>query len=103
MTAKLLVLYNPPTDPSAFAAYYTDHHLPLVKAVPGLQSATSSVGPIGTPAGPSSFHQVSIYTWQSIAELQDGLRSTAGAAAADDLPKFATNGATLLIFEDENV
>lgn len=103
MTAKLLVLYNPPSDPSAFRAYYTDHHLPLVKAVPGLRSATSSVGPIGTPAGPSDYHQVSTYTWESMAELQHGLSSAAGAAAASDLPNLAPTGATLLIFEEEDV
>ena len=103
MTAKLLVLYNPPEDPAAFAAYYVDRHLPLVKQVPGLRSAASSVGPIGTPEGPAPYHQISVYTFDSMADLQQGLGSPEGAAAAADLPNYATGGATLLVYEEQPV
>jgi len=33
---KLLVLYPYPDDPQAFLDYYRQHHLPLVKQLPGL-------------------------------------------------------------------
>jgi uncharacterized protein (TIGR02118 family) len=103
MTAKVLVLYNAPDDPSAFDAYYRDHHLALVRAVPGLRSASSSTGPVGTPGGPSDVYQVSTYTFDSMAALQEGLASAAGVAAADDLANFAPRGVTLLLFEDDEV
>lgn len=103
MGAKLLVLYGPPTDPAAFDVHYRDVHLPLVKAVPGIQSAASSSGPVGSPTGPAPYHQVSAYTWASMAELQAGLRSAEGEAAAGDLPNFASGGATLLVFEEHEV
>jgi len=32
---KLLVLYPYPDDPQAFLDYYRQHHLPLVKQLPG--------------------------------------------------------------------
>lgn len=103
MTAKLLVLYSTPKDTSAFDAYYRDHHLPLVKAIPGLRSAACSVGPVGTPAGPSDHHQVSTYTWDSLAALQEGLGSPEAAAAGADLPNLAPDGATMLVYEEEDL
>lgn len=103
MSAKLLVLYGQPTDPAAFDAHFTDQHLPLVKVVPGMQSARASTGPVGTPDGPSPYYRVATYTWSTVEELQQGLGSPQGAAAAGDLANFATGGATLLVFEDEEV
>ncbi len=103
MSAKLMVLYGHPTDPAAFDAYYTDHHLPLVRVVPGLQSAAASAGPVGSPDGSSPYHRISTYTWGTMEELQQGLGSPQGAAAAADLENFATGGATLLVFTDDEV
>lgn len=101
MTAKVMVLYSTPTDPDTFDAYYVDHHLPLVRAVPGLRSAATGVGPIGGPEGPAPYYQVSTYTWDSMEELQHALGSAEGVAAAGDLSNSATGGATLLIFEEQ--
>lgn len=103
MSAKLLVLYTTPADASAFEAYYRDHHLPLVRAVPGLRAVARSTGPAGSPAGPSDVHQVSTYTWDSMADLERGLRSPEGEAAAADLPNLATGGATVLFYEEEEL
>ncbi|HEY5821734.1 MAG TPA: EthD family reductase [Propionibacteriaceae bacterium] len=103
MTAKLVVLYGVPADPAAFDTYYAEHHLPLVKGVPGLAGASSSVGPVGSPEGPAPYHQVSTYTWASMDDLQGGLGSAAGDAAAADLANFASGGATLLIFEEQDL
>ena len=66
MTAKVMVLYSTPTDPDTFDAYYVADHLPLVRAVPGLRSAATSVGPIGGPEGPAPYYQVSTYTWDTM-------------------------------------
>lgn len=100
MSAKLVVLYNPPTDPSAFDAHYEAQHVPLVKAVPGLGSITVSVGPVGTPGGPAPYHRVATMTFASMADLQAGLGSPEGGAAAEDLASFATGGATMLVFDE---
>lgn len=103
MTAKLLVLYPTPPDPAAFDAYYTEHHLPLVRAVAGLRSITRNAGPIGTPGGPSTYHQVSTYAFDTMAELQQGLDSPEGQAAAADLANFAPKGTELLVLEEETL
>ena len=92
------MLYNTPTDPAAFEAYYNDHHLPLVRAVPGLRAATRSAG----PGGPSE-HLVFTGTFDSMTDLQQGRSSPEGTAAAADMANFATGGAVLLTFEERPV
>jgi uncharacterized protein (TIGR02118 family) len=103
MTAKLLVLYPTPQDPAAFDAYYVKHHLPLVRAVAGLRTITRNRGPIGAPGGPSTYHQVSTYVFGSMAELQQGLGSPEGQAAAADLANFAPKGTEMLLFEEHEL
>ncbi|MCQ8780887.1 EthD family reductase [Mangrovibrevibacter kandeliae] len=100
--AKLLVLYKTPTDASAFDAYYTETHIPLAKAIPGLRSYEVSRGAVASPAGESGVHLVAILTFDSLSDLEAGLGSPQGQAAAGDLPKFATGGAELLMFETQD-
>jgi uncharacterized protein (TIGR02118 family) len=98
--ATLLVLYKTPADPAAFDCYYAETHAPLAKKIPGLKSYAISKGAVATPAGVSGIHLVATLTFDSLAALQSGLASPEGAAAAGDLPNFATGGADLYIFED---
>lgn len=103
MTAKLVVLYGHPSDPEAFDSYYAGTHAAIAKAVPGLRSFTASVGPVGTPAGPADYHRVATLSWDTMADLQAALGSPEGGAAAGDLANFATGGATMLVYEDQDV
>jgi len=98
--ATLLVLYKTPADPAAFDKYYAQTHIPLAKRIPGLKSYTVSKGAVATPAGASNIHLVATLTFDSMATLQSGLGSPEGAAAAGDLPNFASGGVDLYLFED---
>jgi uncharacterized protein (TIGR02118 family) len=101
--ATLLVLYKTPTDAAAFDKYYAETHIPLAKKIPGLRSYKVSKGAVASPAGASGVHLVATLDFDSMADLQKGLGSAEGGAAAGDLPNFATGGADLLIFEDAAV
>lgn len=103
MAAKLLVLYHQPADSAAFDAYYRETHTPLAKVIPGLRSLTVSDGPVVSPGGTAPYHLVASLAFDSLAALQAALGSPEGAAAAGDLPNFASGGATLLMFEDREV
>jgi uncharacterized protein (TIGR02118 family) len=94
------VLYKTPADGQAFDRYYAETHAPLAKKIPGLRSYRISKGAVATPAGASNVHLVATLTFDSLAALQSGLGSAEGAAAAGDLPNFASGGADLYIFED---
>lgn len=97
--AKLIVLYNPPTDPQAFDDYYEKTHTPLAKKIPGLRALEVSSGPINSPQGPAPYHRVAILTFDSMADLQAGMGSPEGRAAGGDIPNFASGGATMLIYD----
>ena len=98
--ATLLVLYKTPKDPAAFDRHYEETHIPLAKKIPGLRSYRVSKGAVASPVGPSGVHLVATLTFDTIAALQAGLGAPEGAAAAADVPNFASGGADLLIFED---
>lgn len=99
--AKLVVLYKTPTDQAAFDAYYDATHIPLAKAIPGLRKYEISNGPVGSPGGASDVHLIAILSFDSVADLQDGLRAPEGQAAAGDLANFATGGADLYVFDSK--
>lgn len=98
--ATLLVLYKTPTDTAAFDKHYAEKHIPLAKKIPGLRSYRVSRGAVASPAGATNVHLVATLTFDSMADLQAGLGSAEGAAAAGDLPNFASGGADLMMFDD---
>ncbi|MES1149994.1 MAG: EthD family reductase [Bradyrhizobium guangdongense] len=101
--AEVVVLYKTPKDAAAFDKYYAETHIPLAKKIPGLKKYAISKGPVNSPAGPSGIHLVAILTFDSLADIQAGFGSEAGKAAGGDVPKFASGGADLLIFDTKEV
>jgi uncharacterized protein (TIGR02118 family) len=97
--AKLLALYNQPTDTAAFDAYYEPTHVPMARKIPGLTNLEMSTSPVMTPQGPAPYYRVGVLTFDSMADLQAAFASPEGQAAAGDIPNFASGGATLLIFD----
>jgi uncharacterized protein (TIGR02118 family) len=97
--ATLLVLYKTPTDAAAFDKYYAATHIPLAKKIPGLRRYEISKGAVATPAGASNVHLAATLTFDSMADLQAGLGSPEGAAAAGDVANFANGGADLYFFD----
>ena len=101
--AEVVVLYKTPKDAAAFDKYYAETHIPLAKKIPGLKKYDVSKGPVNSPAGPSGLHLVAILTFDSLADIRAGFGSEAGKAAGGDVPKFASGGADLLIFDTKEV
>ena len=101
--ADLVVLYKTPKDAAAFDKYYFETHVPLAKKLPGLTKYTVSKGPVATPAGASPFHLVAILSFASMADIGAAFASPEGKAAAADVPKFASGGAEMHMFETREV
>jgi uncharacterized protein (TIGR02118 family) len=96
---KAIVLYGPPQDPDAFERYYADTHAGLAKAIPGLRHFESARG-VATPDGSDvPYQRIAELTFDDMDALQAGMGSQKGRAAVDDIPKFATGGATMFIAE----
>jgi uncharacterized protein (TIGR02118 family) len=101
--AHVVVMYKTPKDAAAFDKYYAETHIPIAKKMPGLRKFEVSRGPVGTPAGPSAFHLIATLYFDSMAEIQAAFGSAEGKAAAADVPKFATGGADMLLFDTREV
>lgn len=101
--AELVVLYKTPTDPAAFDKYYAETHIPLAKKLPGLKKYTVSKGPVATPAGPSQYHLIATLSFDSLADIQTAFGSPEGKAAAADVPKFASGGVEMQMFDSKDV
>src|SRR5260221_1482302 len=96
---KLTVLYGPPSDPAAFDEYYLSTHVPIANALPGLRrNEVSKVS--GTLDGSTSpyYLHCDLY-FDSADALMAAVSSPEGAAAAADVPKFATGGVTMMTCE----
>jgi uncharacterized protein (TIGR02118 family) len=101
--ATAIALYNRPTNPAAFDAYYLLTHVPLAKSLPGLRSYEISAGAVQTPAGPAPYHMVAVLRFDTMSDLQAALASETGQAVVADLENFATGGVSVLLFDDQPV
>jgi len=94
---KITVLYGAPDDPEAFDAYYSEHHRPLVDKMPNLRRFEAA-HVVATPDGSEPPYYLIAELWFDSAEELEAARATPeGRAPGDDVPNFATGGATVLI------
>jgi uncharacterized protein (TIGR02118 family) len=100
--AQLLVLYDRPADPAAFDRYYHERHIPIAKKIPGLRSYRVSEGPVQALAGNAPY-MIATLDFDSMADLKAALASPEGQTASADVPNFAPNGVTLLIYDNPAV
>jgi uncharacterized protein (TIGR02118 family) len=92
---RLLVLYNPPEDAAAFDKHYDEVHIPLAKTLPGLLKYTVSRN-LGRNA---QYHLIAELDFEDMPSARAALGSSIGAECTADVAKFATTGASTLLFE----
>ena len=98
---KLTVLYGLPDDPEAFEDYYANSHLSLVAKIPNIQRFES--GRVAAPDGGNPpYHRIAELWFESASVMQESLSSPEGKDATDDIPNFATGGATVFVSEVES-
>ena len=95
----LTVCYGHPADPAAFDAYYTSTHAPLAEKIPGLASFTYRHCDSLDGSQPP-YYLLAELSFPSQEALNAGLSSPEGAAAAADVPNFATGGVTMFVAHD---
>jgi uncharacterized protein (TIGR02118 family) len=96
---QLTVLYGHPKDTAAFDRYYQETHAPLARKMPGLKGYTANKPGSLDPQGESPAYLIAELYFEDLNALQAALQSPEGQAAAEDVPRFASGGATLLVGE----
>ncbi|MFS0689239.1 EthD family reductase [Sporosarcina sp. 179-K 8C2 HS] len=98
--AKLIALYKHPENKEEFDNHYFNVHAPITAKIPGLREmkVTKITGsPMG---GDGKYYLMCEMYYDSLEDLQQGLRSPEGKASGKDLMGFAGNLVTLMIGED---
>lgn len=96
---KPTVLYGPPTNPQAFESYYAERHMPIAARIPNVERFESG-RVLGVPdGGDPPYHRFAELWFADVERLQTSMASAEGRAAVDDIPKFATGGATVFFSE----
>lgn len=96
---SLFVMYEQPDDADAFMRHYTDVHLPLARAVPGVKQllARRVTGP-GEP-GSTPYFLVAEMQFATRADFDLAMRSPENKAAGRDLGSFAKGRYKMLFTE----
>ena len=98
--AKLIALYKHPENKEEFDNHYLNIHAPITAKIPGLREmkVTKITGsPMG---GEGKYYLMCEMYYDSLEDLQQGLRSPEGKASGKDLMGFARDLVTLMIGED---
>ena len=96
---KVTVLYGQPSDPSAFEDYYANTHVPLAAKMPEVKRFEAT-RVLATPGGDQPpFYRIAELWFESQDTMQQAMGSPEGQDTVNDIPNFATGGATVLIGE----
>ncbi|MFL5576851.1 MAG: EthD family reductase [Gemmatimonadaceae bacterium] len=102
--AAVVVLYKQPTDTAAFERYYDATHVPLVekhRRELGISDVElTKLSSIDGTAPP--FYRKAELWFDSEEAMRRALAMPAFATLADDLPRFATGGVTVLTSVETN-
>lgn len=99
MGMKVHVLYGKPTDPAAFEEYYRTIHAPIAEKLPNLQSFEYGKALPNPDGSEPAYFWLATLSFADGAALGAGMGGPEGAAATEDVPKFASGGVTVVISE----
>jgi uncharacterized protein (TIGR02118 family) len=94
---KITVLYGHPDDPAAFERHFDDVHIPLVNAMPNLRRFEKALVVATSDGSAPPYYRVVELYFDSEEELQASRATPEGRAPGEDVPNYATGGATVLI------
>ena len=95
----LTVLYGQPDDPAAFDAHYFDTHASMVDKIGGLNRwSARKIDSMDGSTPP--YYLIAELEFDSLEQLQESMGSAEGQTAANDVPNFASGGATMVVAHD---
>lgn len=91
------VLYNAPTDPEAFEAYYFGTHMPIAETIPSVEKVVLLKGLPGPDGSPPAYYRLTQIWFADAEAMAAGMGSPQAQAASADIANFATGGASIMI------
>jgi uncharacterized protein (TIGR02118 family) len=99
---RITSLHGFPDDPAEFDRYYREVHTPIVQRIPGVRNIRFGRVLETENGSPPPYYLVSDVYFDNMASLRAALDSPEMAEALEDVPNFATGGATILFCEYED-
>jgi uncharacterized protein (TIGR02118 family) len=97
MTVKVVVLYTHPDDPEAFDKHYLEVHVPLAKALPGLQRFEAGRIIAAGDGGEHTYYRMAELYFADQAALGAGVGGPEGKATTEDFQRIAPPGSRMFI------
>ena len=95
---KLVALFKRPLDPEAFEDRWVHEFVPLAERMPGIRRIAVS-HTHGSPAGPTPYHLVHEFFFDSLDAARAAMASPEGQAAGHTLMSIAPDDVTLFFAE----
>jgi uncharacterized protein (TIGR02118 family) len=103
-TARLLVLWDTPTNPDYFERHYREVHIPLVKKLPGVRRYTLSRN--ASAVHGHTYYRIAELDFDDMTALLEAFGSPAGQAAAADVATLESGAGVRvrnMIYELEDI
>jgi uncharacterized protein (TIGR02118 family) len=94
---KVTVLYGEPKDAAAFEQYYADHHMPMVYAVNGIARVELSKPMSGPDRKAPPYYRITELWFKDPETMKEVTSRPEWKKIAEDVPNFASGGATILV------
>ncbi|MBT0669857.1 EthD family reductase [Novosphingobium profundi] len=95
----LNVIYDHPTDPQAFEAYYADTHMPIAERIPDVERLVLLKALPGADGAPAPWYRTAQIFFADAARMEAAMASPEAQAAVADLANFATGGVRVVVAE----
>lgn len=96
MSSKLLILYGHPDNEAAFMSHYENVHMPLARAIPGIEKAVVNRVDANLMGGESPYFIITELHFPDKATFDQAMVSAENRAAGKDAMSFAKGNFTLL-------
>lgn len=97
---KLIALYKKPEDEASFLKHYHDVHIPIVKAIPGLEKAVVNRVVASPMGGEPDYFLIAEMHFPDQETFDTAMASPENRAAGKDLMSFVKGLATLLVAQE---
>ncbi len=94
---KITVLYGQPKNPAEFEKYYLETHMPMVYKVKGIKHIELAVCLPGPGSSAPAFYRITELWFASQKQMEKVTGTPAWKQIVDDVPKFASGGASVLV------
>ena len=94
---KLMALYKKPADETAFIDHYIEVHVPLIRAIPGMERFVINKVTEAPLGGEPPYFLIAEMQFADEETYKAAMKSDENKAAGKDLMEFAKDSVTLLV------